>query len=251
MNNSKQVINYLKETFPKGMVVDVIKSSYNSTNGGITSQKDRLLLIGDNVPELDDIRDFKDSEILYLDTMYLGSEKTIYKRVFPIEYASHFINNDETRIWFKSMFGGNFIYSSDSRFNEKVCQYPLKVLDRIEAPKPKPEFKKGSKVKVYNVSLSPEKLKLYKQNEEINNHDENRSILALQVINLWSNKNSEQENNKIYSDFKKINNARIKLMKLTSLGCDYQTDVVYNKLQLLRDFLYKHVKLVNYSEVTV
>lgn len=30
------------------------------------------------------------------------------------------------------MFGGNFIYSCDSRFRESVCAYPIAVHDRVE-----------------------------------------------------------------------------------------------------------------------
>lgn len=44
--------------------------------------------------------------------------------------APHFIQKGEHR-W--CMFGGNFIYSSDSRFSETYGDSPLKIHDRIES----------------------------------------------------------------------------------------------------------------------
>ena len=43
--------------------------------------------------------------------------------------APHFIPKGETR-W--AMFGGNFVYTSDSRFSEQYGDSPIKVHDRIE-----------------------------------------------------------------------------------------------------------------------
>ena len=43
--------------------------------------------------------------------------------------APHFVPEGETR-W--CMFGGNFVYTSDSRFSEQYGDSPIKVHDRIE-----------------------------------------------------------------------------------------------------------------------
>jgi hypothetical protein len=44
-------------------------------------------------------------------------------------YPPHFIPYGETR-W--TMFGGNFVYNSDSRFSQQYGASPIKVYDRLE-----------------------------------------------------------------------------------------------------------------------
>ena len=86
-----------------GLLVEVYRSRFEATNGGVSSLYDTLLLVGDGVPEI-----FEASNkypVVKLMTRNVGGR--VYKYVQPL-----MDENDKT--WF--MFGGNFVYTSDSRF---------------------------------------------------------------------------------------------------------------------------------------
>lgn len=92
----------------KGLMVNVYRSGQgDSTNGGVSSKSDALLLYGEGVAEVFEHRPG------------LPVVKLIKRTIFGKERIQAENN----------MFGGNFIYSSDSRF---PSQYPIPVHDRVE-----------------------------------------------------------------------------------------------------------------------
>lgn len=98
----------------KGLMVYVYRTNYDATNGGVTSSHDRVLLVGEGVPEVFKASD--DLPALRLVKRIIGGNP--YLHAEPIEkHGKH------------HMFGGNFIYVSDSRFPNR---YPIPVHDRTE-----------------------------------------------------------------------------------------------------------------------
>ena len=100
----------------RGLLVEVYRGRFESTNNGISSRYHTLLLVGDGVPEIFEESD--DHPTVKLMTRNVGGR--VYKYVQPL-----MDENDKT--WF--MFGGNFVYTSDSRFPNT---YPLSIHDRVE-----------------------------------------------------------------------------------------------------------------------
>lgn len=113
--NKFEVLEFIKDkNIVKGLQCSIFKSNYDCTNNGISSNKNNLYLIDSNnknieVAEVDDIRD-----CVIVDC--IGN----YTRCKPIIFKNK---------WY--MAGGNYLYTSDSRFRE-VNQYPIAIHDRLE-----------------------------------------------------------------------------------------------------------------------
>lgn len=87
------------------------------TNNGVTSKHDSFILVGDNIPTI--FKPTPERPVLVLkEEMVCGG---IMLRAYPTNEDGEIIKN--------TMFGGNFIYSPDSRF---PSDHPIKVFDRIE-----------------------------------------------------------------------------------------------------------------------
>lgn len=118
LRTSQPVVSGTKTTPPmKGLIVRVYKTDLgDATNGGPSSKFSSFTLIdpmiegpfepSDNIPELVLVR------------RQLGGSEYIH--AVPASLAGK-----------QTMFGGNFIYTSDSRFSV-VSKYPIPVHDRIE-----------------------------------------------------------------------------------------------------------------------
>lgn len=93
----------------------VLRSSLGDcTANGLTSRKDNITLHwGDDI----DINELPDDDLLLVER-YLAGKK--YLHAVPVRIKKQ----GEV-----SMAGGNFIYTSDSRFPN---QYPISVHDRVE-----------------------------------------------------------------------------------------------------------------------
>lgn len=102
----------------KGILVFVLRSDVDCTNGGLTTKHDKFVLIGDGLPEI--FEPSEDSPPLYL-----------IRRKFPAKDGSGMRDylHASTTPSQSGMFGGNFVYSSDSRFPN---DYPISVHDRFE-----------------------------------------------------------------------------------------------------------------------
>lgn len=98
----------------KGLNCDVLVSKWmsDSSNGGISSQYDSLYLIGNNIDKVITISDIRKVVSLQFS---LGSF-----------YCKPLIKADK-----HYMMGGNFLFTSDSRFRN-IVGYPIPIHDRIE-----------------------------------------------------------------------------------------------------------------------
>ena len=105
----------------KGMLVFVYRGPHGDcTAGGITGKLGQMVLVGDGIdgpfevidgePYLELRKKNVNGEYLYAVPVNVGDKGSL---VGP-------------------MFGGNFVYTSDSRFR-KVCAYPIPVHDRWES----------------------------------------------------------------------------------------------------------------------
>ncbi len=103
----------------KGILLTVLRSSLGDcTNNGITSKENTIMLVGEGVPEIFEV---KEGECyLELETMHTGNKRC------------KVINDPRGKKTHMGMFGGNYVTTSDSRFS-KVSNYPLPVLDRFES----------------------------------------------------------------------------------------------------------------------
>ena len=105
----------------KGLIVGVLtdKEIGDCTNGGISSKVNHAVLTGDGIPEIFEPReDMPEFKLV---------KRNIYGRIYihcePIKPVNpHNIGY---------MAGGNFAYSSDSRFHN-ICDYPISIHDRQE-----------------------------------------------------------------------------------------------------------------------
>lgn len=105
----------------KGLTGYVLRDAYlgDCTNGGISSRYDKLILIDRNNPDLGYVdvntNNAPENAVEICSINVLG--KTYYN-VKPVKRGGK---------WF--MAGGNFLWSSDSRF---PADYPLPIHDRTE-----------------------------------------------------------------------------------------------------------------------
>jgi len=105
----------------KGLLVSIYqrRDGSNCSNNGISSKFDRCILVGEGVPEI-----FEPSE----DTpAVMLRKKSVFGKeyIYASPYHPEDPNNDKT--WY--MFGGQFVYTSDSRMPTK---HPLPLHDRTE-----------------------------------------------------------------------------------------------------------------------
>ena len=103
-----------------GLNVDVYKSIYDCTSNGMTSKCDEICLVNVDGP-------FNADDNIPAALLVPGNLPNTVK-IIPAN-----VNENKTCV----MFGGNFAYSSDARFNdavEKIAGYrgAVQVHDRIE-----------------------------------------------------------------------------------------------------------------------
>ena len=104
----------------KGLNVNIYKPHYgDSSNGGISSQFDQAVVIDPSMPEIFEAD--KDSPALKLVRRNIGG--SVYIHAEPVDPCP------SNQVGY--MFGGCFVYTSDSRFRN-VCQYPIPLHDRSE-----------------------------------------------------------------------------------------------------------------------
>lgn len=103
----------------KGMTVSVLRSADGDfTNGGITSKFTRFTLCGPGIPELTEPTE--KCPALMFDPRRGGSWMV----------AKPIVRDDKGMVG--PMFGGNYVVSSDSRFNDVTGGHPIPVHDRFE-----------------------------------------------------------------------------------------------------------------------
>jgi hypothetical protein len=102
----------------KGLTVDILKTDGKScSNFGISSRCDRATMIGPEIVELFEADEKRPAIRLVKRNLSDG----VYIHAVPVgEFKGT-----------GPMFGGCFIYSSDSRFRE-ISKYPIPLHDRFE-----------------------------------------------------------------------------------------------------------------------
>jgi hypothetical protein len=104
----------------KGLRAYIYKDSMgDSSNHGISSRCKVVVVVGAGIPEI-----FEPSENEPAVKLVHRSICGGYVHAEPLEWRE---SDDITGI-----FGGCFIYSSDSRFREKISKYPVPLHDRGE-----------------------------------------------------------------------------------------------------------------------
>ena len=99
----------------KGLICNVYRAKgHDGTNEGVTKFHDRVLLVGKGVVGV--FEEDEDRPTLELVRRIIGGHEYI-----------HAVPKEQTNK--NSMFGGNFVYTSDGRFPNK---YPIPVHDRFE-----------------------------------------------------------------------------------------------------------------------
>ena len=111
----------------KYLSVYIYRNDSDCTNGGVSANKNRLSFAG---PGVEGPFEIEKNEI-YLGLVIRNLFGETYLHVDPM------INGKKYKPFNDSvgpMFGGNFIYSSDSRFRF-VSNYPIPIHDRFETAK--------------------------------------------------------------------------------------------------------------------
>lgn len=102
-------VNVYKHTYD-----DPWYNQFDCTNGGISSRVNSLTLVAELDPN-----NIKDTDVM----LKIGGCHNDYVYAIPCNSIS---KSDKEGTW---MFGGNFIYTSDSRF---PMSYPIPLFDRFE-----------------------------------------------------------------------------------------------------------------------
>lgn len=105
----------------KGLIVSVLRNAEigDCTNGGLSSKYTSILLVGEGVPEIFD--ESENRPTMKLVRRRLFNRDTDYLHIEPID--------DPSPGHVGWMSGGNFAWSSDSRFPNN---YPISIHDRQE-----------------------------------------------------------------------------------------------------------------------
>lgn len=115
----------MSQETPKGLIVSVFesKSEGNCSANGISSKYKRLILLPNEThPKIPKIFDAEN-----LDEYIVIKTKNHVDRTYY--YATKAFETDEDKKRAGPMFGGQFIYTSDSRFPH---DYPISIHDRYE-----------------------------------------------------------------------------------------------------------------------
>lgn len=109
----------------RGLYVTIYRRpGADCTNGGVTcperAPKAEAILLGTPDGNFEEGH----AQALYVPQLEIRTKKTgrfaVYVYAAPVGETRHV------------MFGGNFVYTSDSRYRDFVCDYPIPVHDRIE-----------------------------------------------------------------------------------------------------------------------
>lgn len=109
---------------PRGHYVEVLRGKHDSTNGGLSNRFNDFVLVDEQRP-IDTLPFSPDDKTpgLRVVRRWAGSANE-YVHAEPLEPLP------EGHVGW--MFGGHFVYSSDSRFRQNVNAYPIPLHDRSE-----------------------------------------------------------------------------------------------------------------------
>jgi len=104
----------------KGLIVDIFSNGSNCSNGGLSSKVTKCTLVGRGIAEIFEVTEEYPPVQIVARELHHGTYLTAYP-----------VNADGTLDKSGAMFGGCFVYSSDSRFRE-ISAYPVPLHDRKE-----------------------------------------------------------------------------------------------------------------------
>ena len=133
-----------------GYSVNIYKSDYESQANVVSNKHKRMVLVTDGVNG--------DSRTVMSNEPYLKLETTNIRGEYLYAIPVNFGVDKEWK-----MFGGNFIWSSDSRFREDVSERPIPLHDRIEGRK----FESGGGIKSDNLQSLLSYLEKHQSKEAI------------------------------------------------------------------------------------
>ena len=117
----------------RGLLVEVLRCAdgHDCTAGGISSKHEMLVLTGDGVPQIFDPSEDCPEVRLVVEDICFGEGRGGLRRVCARPVGK---NGQPEEGWW--MFGGNFVFASDSRFPnfsaEGVMALPIPIHDRKE-----------------------------------------------------------------------------------------------------------------------
>jgi hypothetical protein len=103
----------------KGLLCFVYKCPWDATNGGISSRCHQVTLVGLG-PEGEIFEPTVEAPAVRLVRRRTSLSNRVYLHAEPVDKPEGMVG---------PMAGGNFIYTSDSRF---PCDYPISLHDRFE-----------------------------------------------------------------------------------------------------------------------
>ncbi len=99
--------------------IEVFRGAWDCTNNGVSARFNRLEMISES--EIAKFTGDKSNVVVRIDRILFGKEMPV---LVPLEVYNEYKTNK-----LPIMFGGNFGYTSDSRFD---WDYPLPIHDRVE-----------------------------------------------------------------------------------------------------------------------
>jgi hypothetical protein len=103
----------------KGLIVNIYKDGSDCSNGGLSSKTNRCIIVNENMPKIFQV------------SKECPAVKIVKRDLFNGTYLTAYPINEDGTIDRNCMFGGTFVYSSDSRFRE-ISAYPVPLHDRKE-----------------------------------------------------------------------------------------------------------------------
>ena len=111
------------EKYRRGLIMSVYRRGSDCTLGGVSSKHDEFLVVG---PGIEGPFRVENSDRMGCPVLYLHRKYNIHGNS-SLDYF--FVSPDPDPLCGRYMFGGNFVYTSDSR---KPISYPIPIHDRVE-----------------------------------------------------------------------------------------------------------------------
>lgn len=95
----------------------------NCSNGGISAKCKQVTIVGPGIPEIFEANE--EAPAVEIERRMIGRDEVVSARPYG--------KPSDTKEYAGPMFGGCFIYTSDSRFRELVSPQPVALHDRFES----------------------------------------------------------------------------------------------------------------------
>jgi hypothetical protein len=188
-----------------GLTANIYRSNYDSPTNKMYG-KSNVTIIDEEVPEIFKPDESRPAVRLIRRKFRFGSDEYEYIHAVPYNQSDS-----------EGMFGGTFIYSSDSRFPSK---YPIPLHDRVEMKKGG-YMAEGGNVQIERISTKKDITQRSLSESDIRNAIDDKfdeiMLIDLPKLTMFYKQDSESSNliNESFSDIKA---ARRKIMRSSSPG---------------------------------